>query len=258
MKKVVKKWVALVLIATLSLSSVRPAFANTATPGMGRIDVVSDNGGDSYGAVSRELNRHFNAKNMWSTIMVSGIIAGALAAIPGGGAGAQAAEKAVEITLMQVILQIIKSIIMAIVSSMLNAFLTTLIQSGGDFTAAGKAASDTVGNSFKQGLISGLISAVLSCFKVSFSANLSDVGNKVVNAAIGAVIGAAVGMAVTYVVDGLNGFSMYVNGAKRNMLITENSVPTQYTNTFGAGKPWMFLPDKRVAGNKAFNIGTIS
>jgi len=64
---------------------------------------------------------------------------------------------------------------------------------------------------------------------------------------------------LTYVVDGLNGFSMYVNGERCTMRMTGTSFPSAvYTNTFGAGKTWMFLPDKRVFGNKAFNIGTIS
>ena len=62
---------------------------------------------------------------------------------------------------------------------------------------------------------------------------------------------------LTYVVDGLNGFSMYVNGVKRTMKVYNSGVTT-YTNTFGAGKLWMFLPAKRIAGDKAFNIGRVT
>lgn len=61
---------------------------------------------------------------------------------------------------------------------------------------------------------------------------------------------------MTYVVDGLNGFSMYVNGQKRVMKVTLNSAVT-YTNAYGAGSQWLLQPPLRTSG-RAFMIGTVN
>ena len=61
---------------------------------------------------------------------------------------------------------------------------------------------------------------------------------------------------LTLVVDGLNGFSMYVDGEKRTMRVNNGGVIT-YTDTYGAGKLWLLQPTARTSG-KAFNIGSVA
>jgi autotransporter-associated beta strand protein len=59
---------------------------------------------------------------------------------------------------------------------------------------------------------------------------------------------------LTYVVDGSNGFSMYVDGVKQTMKVTVKGTPT-YTDQYGSGHKWYLLPTNRSSG-KAFAIGT--
>jgi autotransporter-associated beta strand protein len=61
---------------------------------------------------------------------------------------------------------------------------------------------------------------------------------------------------LTLVVNGTNGVSMYVNGARRTMRVTENSggLWTLYTE-YGSGKRWYFQPPSRTSG-RAFVVGT--
>ena len=61
---------------------------------------------------------------------------------------------------------------------------------------------------------------------------------------------------LTYVVDGLNGFSMYVNGEKRTMKVTVNGTNV-YATAYGAGSPWLLQPPARVSG-RAFMIGSVA
>ncbi|HHU14202.1 MAG TPA: hypothetical protein GXZ62_03310, partial [Lentisphaerae bacterium] len=59
---------------------------------------------------------------------------------------------------------------------------------------------------------------------------------------------------LTFVVDGQNGFSMYVNGMRRTMKVTKGSVTT-FTDSYGAGQSWLLVGKN---DGKAFNIGTVA
>lgn len=61
---------------------------------------------------------------------------------------------------------------------------------------------------------------------------------------------------LTFVSDGLNGFSMYVNGEKRTMKITVNGTNV-YTTAYGAGSQWLLQPSARTSGH-AFMIGSVA
>lgn len=61
---------------------------------------------------------------------------------------------------------------------------------------------------------------------------------------------------LTYVVDGLNGFSMYVNGERRTMKITVNGTNC-YGTVYGAGSQWLLQPPARTGGH-AFMVGTVN
>ncbi len=61
---------------------------------------------------------------------------------------------------------------------------------------------------------------------------------------------------LTFVADGLNGFSMYVNGERRTMSVTANSGSSFVsTDVYGAGQKWL-LVDK--TGGRAFTIGAVA
>jgi hypothetical protein len=57
-------------------------------------------------------------------------------------------------------------------------------------------------------------------------------------------------------VDGLNGFSMYVNGERQPMKITVNGTNV-FTAVYGAGSQWLLQPPARTSGH-AFMIGSVA
>lgn len=59
---------------------------------------------------------------------------------------------------------------------------------------------------------------------------------------------------LTFVVDGQNGFSMYVNGMRRTMKVKKGSVTT-FTDSYGAGQSWLLVGKN---DGKAFNIGAVA
>ncbi len=61
---------------------------------------------------------------------------------------------------------------------------------------------------------------------------------------------------LTYVADGLNGISMYVNGTNREMRVYNNGAIT-YTNAYGAGQHWLFQPTANANG-RAFAMGAVT
>jgi hypothetical protein len=61
---------------------------------------------------------------------------------------------------------------------------------------------------------------------------------------------------LTYVVDGLNGFSMYVNGERRPMKVTVTGTNV-ITSVYGAGSQWLMQPPLRTGG-RAFMIGAVA
>ncbi len=61
---------------------------------------------------------------------------------------------------------------------------------------------------------------------------------------------------LTYVVDGLNGFSMYVNGERRNMQVLVNGT-NAYGVVYGRDRQWLLQPPARTSG-RGLMIGTVS
>jgi autotransporter-associated beta strand protein len=61
---------------------------------------------------------------------------------------------------------------------------------------------------------------------------------------------------LTFVADGLNGFSMYVNGERRTMSVTANNGGSFVnTDVYGAGLQWLLLGK---TGGKAFTFGAVA
>jgi autotransporter-associated beta strand protein len=61
---------------------------------------------------------------------------------------------------------------------------------------------------------------------------------------------------LTFVVDGLNGFSMYVNGERRAMRVTSNSGGAfTTTEVYGAGAPWLLLS---ATGGRTCTFGAVA
>ena len=61
---------------------------------------------------------------------------------------------------------------------------------------------------------------------------------------------------LTFVVDGANGFSMYVNGERREMKVLVNGT-NAFTTVYGAGSTWLFQPPLRTSG-RAFVVGAVA
>ena len=190
MFKKFKKYIVLILLVTMTFQSIAPAYALSASPGMGRLDIVAQSGGDSFSRIKKYMK--FDSKAFARSIGLSaslGFLTGAITAGMGSfvGSAASAATAGIGNALVQTIMR-------AIVKAILNAILQAIVGAlKGLLTAAftGGNIWEGVYKGALRGAVSGGFSALASGFAEGVVSNLD--GSKFGEACFGAAAGALVG-----------------------------------------------------------------